>query len=144
MDLMIPNGKALSYLDLMDIHPELFYDARPQVETWPWHTELATPMPIRPEVIGAYCKPIIERSFPRNIGNVDHLPNIVELTAWWLTHTIIYGGHDMRSYRTPSSTHFGDRVICVKFVVNTHLATCLHDRRNVLMISPDGTEQIIP
>jgi hypothetical protein len=147
MDLIVPNGKILSYFDLMDMHPKAFYYERPEVETWAWSGQLATPMPIRFEIIKTYENgpaQKIERSFPRDIGDVSSLPNIVEATAWWLTWMKIHGEHGMRSFRTPSSTLFGDRVICVLFMVNTHLATSLHDRRNSIMIEPDGTKRIIP
>jgi hypothetical protein len=147
MDLIVPYNQNLSYFDLMDRYPDIFYYPKSEVTTWSWSAVLASVMPIRRDIIRAYSNgkaPRLERSFPRDIGDVSFLPNIVELTAWWLTSMQIHGEHGMRSYQTPSSTFFDDRVLCVHFMVNTHLATSLHDRRNTIVIAPDGTERIIP
>lgn len=151
MELVVPVEKALSYLDLVDRHPEAFYYPRSELITWSLAPLLSVAMPVRKDVIDFYTSLFesgevrIERSFPRELADIDHLPNIVELTVWWLSYMQIHKGyHGMRSMRTPSSTPFGDRILCVYLMVNDMLTVSAHDRRNTIVAMPGRTFRTIP
>ena len=89
---------------------------------------LDSALPIRPEVIDSYTKRhkegkvAIARQFPSETYD-ETLPNIVELAMWWIARTKNRDGiHGMSAdCKTPSSTRFGEGMLCLEFVRNEYL-----------------------
>lgn len=84
---------------------------------------LATALPVRPEVIHDYTRRYdagmvaLARRFPHESYD-ETLPNIVELAMWWVAQTKEHGNNHGLStnHKTPSSTRFGEGMLCIEFV----------------------------
>ena len=120
-------GHSTNYVDLRRQFPEYFYNGQAVHSDLPFYDLLFEQMPIRHKFITQYTNLYLnnriqyERSFP-SLELDQSLPNLVELTMWWITYLSQNSGyHGMRSLRTPSSTKFESGVLCVHFLVNTHL-----------------------
>jgi hypothetical protein len=132
----------------MELYPDAFYHKQPEVMTWPWYEVLDIPMPIRKDIIDVYTSDVernriwIDRPRTTIAQAVDHLPNLVELTAWWLSYmSLNEGQHGMRSFISPSSTPWQDRVLCLYFMVNDALGVRPSPSRSdsYTVVKPDGT-----
>jgi hypothetical protein len=124
----LARSDAVSLRELVLHFPDFFYfkiedvDASTNPALW---NEIH---PIRPAELAAYTNLekaggiAIDRQI-RDLTGVERLPNIAEVTMWWMAEMQKHGGqHGIRSCRTPSSTPLGDgRVLCVGFLVNEYL-----------------------
>lgn len=108
--------------------PDYFYYTLKDIENNLGTDEWKTIFPVRRDVLDSYTRLNeagrinIDRQI-HDLTGVETLPNIVELTMWWMGFMHLHEGyHGFRSYRTPSSTKLPDgRVLCVGLLVNDSL-----------------------
>jgi hypothetical protein len=148
MTIDVPFGRSLRYVDIMRSHREYFYHPLKEIECWPWYSILATPMPIREEILAQYTETykagrvFIGRTAPY-IPNQADLPNIVELTAWWVAYLSNFKGYLGRDgMMTPSSTPFHNQYLCVTFMGKGALAARTNLRTHAIEPVPFEIRQM--
>jgi len=128
-DLSVPGMEHgfISPLTIVEQYPTFFYFGC-TISDLPFYPELISQYPIRKESLDRYTqkfrqgKITFQRSFREEDQFDGNLPNIAELTIWWLVYTAKNNNHHgIRSLRTPSSTLFGKGVLCIEFMANEAL-----------------------
>jgi len=135
MEISTYFGSVVSYIGLLRKHPEFFYHQPGIALEWSWSGILQKEMRVDGDKLNSYTHRFtngrieLKRSFPEKWNTDKSLPNIVELTIWWICVIDASGKyHDIRSMRTPSSTIFENKTLCLSFWVNRYLAVQPHCR----------------